>query len=809
VQQQEIKGDSHRSNPGGAFPRPVRLMNTDTNMITIKSFASGSEAACRSTSKSVRKNDAALFKPVCASLLCLLAGLFLSAAHAQTSNPVAGSISSPALNDGSVADAKPANEMLLQPRNAFAENLRPKVKRSAVIQNQPYNPIKKQDDQSQVPEIEMFVGESRVFPAPGVARIAVGNGQIMTAAALDGKEVLIFANGVGTSSLFVWNEDGRYQRVKINIVPGDTTRIAREVAAFLTGIPKTKASIVGDKVIVEGDGLSDADLAKIKLLGTRYPQIINFTDNVGWEQMVMMDVKVVEFPKTELREIGLKWNATGGAAMGAIWSPASRGRAGPYAINIQTGQNNTPPITDPSGSGGVVIPSSLNALSYLNLGLNAQLNLLEQEGRASILAEPQLSARNGAKASFLAGGEFPYSVATNNGVTIIFKEYGIKLEIEPKVDRTGTIRATIKAEISSLDPSVTTISGPALLTRKTDTEFNVASGDTIVLAGLLQRDNSTNIDKVPLLGDIPILGALFRSKRFQNKETELVVFVTPTVVDSRSPGLVDRVERATERLRDHLGREPYLSDPLQPGHDPAKANVNPSRPQAEIEQRMPVTADADSVAMMPVSTPVSSHDRPQAIQPMIKGGSTLRVKTEGLNLREKPTVDSPLLMRLGYGAIVQLGAADPQPPGTGRWRNVVVGAIEGWVLASGVEPSHLLSDIKTNARSEAASPDQGGAELALGPNAKGGGVAAASLQQVTPVTVSTDGTGPQHYRVALERMALRVTPDVNAPIVQNLSEGQLVVALPQAPRGYWIAIQAGDVRGWAASQWLHPISTQN
>ena len=446
----------------------------------------------------------------------------------------------------------------------------PAVKRPAANQNEMYNPIKKQDDTGQIPEIDMFVGESRVFPTPGVARIAVGNGQILTATALDDKDVIIFANGAGTSTLFVWHTDGRHQRIKVNIVAGDTSRIAREVAAFLSAIPNAKASIVGDKVIVEGDELSDADREKVTELAKRYPQIVNFTSPIGWEQMVMMDVKVVEFPKTELHELGLKWNATGGAAIGAIWSPGGRGDRSNHQINISAGQ--TPPISAIGGDGPVLLPSALTILSAVNLGLNAQLNLLEQNGKASILAEPQLSTRSGYKASFLAGGEFPYSVASINGATINFKPYGIKLDIEPKVGRNGVIRAIVESEVSSIDASVSTPLGPALLTRKTKTEFNVRNGETIVLSGLLQRNTSTDIDKVPLLGDIPVLGALFRSKRFQNKETELVVFVTPTIVDSHAPGLVDRIHRATERLGEHLGKSPYLSAPLQPGRDAASFN---------------------------------------------------------------------------------------------------------------------------------------------------------------------------------------------------------------------------------------------
>lgn len=439
---------------------------------------------------------------------------------------------------------------------------------AAAATAEPYAPIAKPGAQEQVPEIDLFVGESRVFPTPDVARIAVGNAQIITASALDDKDTIVFANGAGTSTLFVWHRDGRYQRIKVNVLPGDVSRVAWEVATFLSTIPLAKASVVGDKVIVEGDELSDADRDKVAELAKRYPQIINFTSPIGWEQMVMMDVKVVEFPRTELRELGLKWSAVGGAAIGSIWAPFRRGDQS--GLSITTG-GGTPPISAADAAANLA-PSRLTLTSALNLGLSAQLNALEQNGTASILAEPQLSTRSGYKASFLAGGEVPYSIATVNGVTVQFKPYGIKLDIEPRVGRNGVVRAVIESEVSSIDASFTTTGGPGLLTRRTRTEFNVHQGETIVLSGLLQRNSSTDIDKVPLLGDIPVLGALFRSKRFQNKETELVVFVTPTIVDSHSPGLVERTKRAGERLEQHLGAPPFLTDPLQPGRDAGKVN---------------------------------------------------------------------------------------------------------------------------------------------------------------------------------------------------------------------------------------------
>ena len=401
-----------------------------------------------------------------------------------------------------------------------------------------------------MPELTMFQGETRVLAEANAGRLAVGNGKVLSAAVLDDREVLLIANEVGVSSLHIWTANGRNRRVKINVVPAETPRVNREIAAFLANIPNARSSVIGDKVVVEGDSLSNRDQARIEELARRYPQIINFTNPVGWEKMIVMDVQIVEFPINMLREVGLAWNATGGAAVGGIWMPGRRGDA-PLQIDLRTGTENAPPIINPDGSGGPVpLPSGLNVLSAINTGLNAQLRLMEQNGSASILAQPVLSTRNGAEASFLAGGEFPYSVSNINGTTIQFKPYGIRLEITPRVDDNGVIRARIMSEVSDLDLSVMGDSGPALRTRKTETEFNVMQGGTIVLSGLLTRDVNAAIDKVPFLGDIPVLGALFRSRRFQNNETELVVFVTPHAVDKHTLEQAETLLRARQRLAD-------------------------------------------------------------------------------------------------------------------------------------------------------------------------------------------------------------------------------------------------------------------
>ncbi|MBK4733734.1 pilus assembly protein N-terminal domain-containing protein [Noviherbaspirillum pedocola] len=662
-----------------------------------------------------------------------------------------------------LADATPvATAAASSPRNVFADSL--KRARHPAAAQAPYAPIRVDDDSAQLPEIEMFVGESRVFPTPGVSRIAVGNGRIMTAAALDGRETLIFANEVGTSSLFVWNEDGRYQRIKINIVPGDTSRHAREIAAFLSAMPRARASVIGDKVIVEGDGLSDVELDKIDELGKRYPQIVNFTNRLGWERMVLLDVKIAEFPLSALSEVGVRWTPAGGGALGAIWAPLRYGSDGPYQINVQnSGGGNAAPITSPQsgggGQGGVPLPSGLNILSGVNLGLNAQLNLLAQNGRAAILAEPQLSARNGAKASFLAGGEYPYTVSTINGPTVLFKPYGVKLEIQPRVDSAGVIRAKIDSEVSSIDAAISTPAGPGLRTRKTSTEFNVKSGETIVLGGLLSRETSTDIDKVPLLGDLPVLGPLFRSKRFQNKETELVVFVTPTVVDSQTPELAERITSTKRRLEQTMGPPPYLSDALQPGQDPG--SFRPARSEAEGPH-----ADAATSATSDA------------------GGSLLVTRRAHTLLRAEPARDAAILLSLSRGARLRLGESDAPD---GRWRHVVAGEIAGWVEAEAVAPASE-ADAATWARGRDATAEQRGAALA----------------PITAQAAPTQAMPPREMRVTLDRLALRVAPDINAAVLRKLQAGTIVRLLPQAQRGYWSAVEIDGRRGWVATQWLAP-----
>lgn len=192
------------------------------------------------------------------------------------------------------------------------------------------------------------------------------------------------------------------------------------------------------------------------------------------------------------------------------------------------------------------------------------INAMAQTGTAVVLAQPQLLARSGATAEFLAGGEVPYSTVDANGNTnTAFKPYGVSLRITPQIERNGAVRSHIEVEVSSIDAALSVPNGPSLKTRRASTEFNVRSGQTLVMAGFLSRDESRTVNKLPGIGDVPLLGRLFSSTRFQHSETELAIFVTPIVVSADHPDLQARVQRSREILNDTFRAPEVLNVPVR------------------------------------------------------------------------------------------------------------------------------------------------------------------------------------------------------------------------------------------------------
>ncbi|MGB3288672.1 MAG: pilus assembly protein N-terminal domain-containing protein [Burkholderiaceae bacterium] len=398
--------------------------------------------------------------------------------------------------------------------------------------------------------LSLQTGEVKVLAIPDVARVAVGDGHVINAVATEDKEVIVFARNEGSSALQIWSETGRRHRYQVDVAPEGARRVQQELRSVLERIPHARISVVGDKLVVEGDDLSDGDRERIAELSKRYPSLLDFTGQVGWDRMVLLDVQVVEVPRIRLQELGLRWStpASGGLNAGLLWDGGSKRwseRPGEALMPLPF------PATAVAGYFGV------NAL------LSAQINAMAQSGTAVVLAQPQLLARSGATAEFLAGGEVPYSTVDANGnANTAFKPYGVSLRITPKIERNGAVRSRIEVEVSSVDTSLSVPNGPSLKTRRAATEFNVRSGQTLVLAGFLSREESRNVDQVPGLGDIPILGALFKSTRFQRNETELAIFVTPVLVTADHPDLQQRVRNSHAILEGSFPEPPRINVPI-------------------------------------------------------------------------------------------------------------------------------------------------------------------------------------------------------------------------------------------------------
>ena len=413
----------------------------------------------------------------------------------------------------------------------------------------------------QVSVLNLQVGEVKVLAIPDVARVAVGDGHVLNAVTTDEKEVIVFARHEGSSALQIWSENGQRRHYQVEVAAEGARQIQQELRSVLERIPHASVSTVGDKLLVEGDNLSDSDRNRIVELAKRYPQLLDFTGQVGWDRMVLLDVQVVEVPRAELLELGLRWDgiSSGGLTTGLAWDAGSRRYA-------DRPGNTVVPLAFPAAA--VAGYFGANAL------LSARINAMAQSGTAVVLAQPQLLARSGATAEFLAGGEVPYTTVDANGnPNTAFKPYGVSLRITPQLEKNGAVRSRIEVEVSSVDNSLSLPAGPSLKTRRAAIEFNVQSGQTLVLAGFLSREDSRNVDKVPGLGDIPILGHLFKSRRFLRNETELAIFVTPVLVGAHHPDIQRRIRKGRDILATAFPEEPRMNVPVTP--QAASAYWNP------------------------------------------------------------------------------------------------------------------------------------------------------------------------------------------------------------------------------------------
>lgn len=266
------------------------------------------------------------------------------------------------------------------------------------------------------------------------------------------------------------------------------------------------------------DGSSVAYL--VQVLGIVDP-IPSPAPSLEAESTILIKARLIEVRKSALRDIGVDW---ADIAAGPVFSSAN----------------------------GIDLTTTLDSV----------VRLLLNRGDARLLAEPTLTCINGGQADFVVGGEVPIPVQNQDGaLNVVFKQFGILLNVEPQANEAGLIRTKVGVEVSSVDKANTVLGIPGFATRKTNTEMNVQSGEPMVVAGLFSADDAKTVSKVPGLGSLPILGELFKSRQFRRGETELVVLVTPEIIGAGSSAVGEGVRRFDRLERESAeALEPRLKD---------------------------------------------------------------------------------------------------------------------------------------------------------------------------------------------------------------------------------------------------------
>lgn len=406
-------------------------------------------------------------------------------------------------------------------------------------------------------QLELFAGEARVLPLTA-ARIAIGDGKVISASAVAANQLLILAEAPGTTTLHLWLKDGVQRELVVRVLAADLKRTLDDVNRLLGSVENVHARIAGSRIVLEGEMVSDTNQERAQAIQKMYPdQVVNFIGKVGWEQMVHLDVKVVELTKRGSRDLGIAWDSSiNGPAAGLIADIA--------------GNNTFRYIPNPADAGFEIGPGLPNKVwppkGFITLAstITSRINLLVQDGDAQMLAAPSLSTRSGSKARFITGGEIPLPVSNGLGaMTVEFKEYGIILEVTPVTDKTGAIYAKVDIEVSSIDRAVAVNGIPGLLKRRSSAEFNSRDGETVVLNGLYAYEATGDKQKVPGFGDVPLVGGLFRNKQSEKTQRDVAIIITPRLVQAtpqaRDPEDVnkDKLYDIERKMREHqLGATP-------------------------------------------------------------------------------------------------------------------------------------------------------------------------------------------------------------------------------------------------------------
>ena len=406
-----------------------------------------------------------------------------------------------------------------------------------------HNSIIKIDEGEALPAYKNIViglNKSVMIELPTEVRdVLVSSPKVLDAVMHTSKRAYIIGLKEGQANAFIFDKSGK-QILTLDItIERDLTGLVKMIQRIVPG-SKVHAEMVNDNIILTGNVMHPSDATKASSIASRFvtdkEKVLNMLSVTAKEQ-VMLRVTVSEMNREAIKRLGINWNG-GSVGRRNMGHATNNG----FPITNQSGANSfLTGIIGPDPSACSTLPGSANILvPSLTFGnsiscLAATLEALERTNLVRTLAEPNLTAISGEAAKFLAGGEFPIPVSVDNGqIGVEWKPFGVGLAFTPLVLSEGRISLKVSTEVSELSSEgavqVSSFSIPALKVRRAETTVELPSGGSFVIAGLLSDDTKQNLDGVPGLKKIPILGKLFRSRDYQRKETELVVLVTPYMV---------------------------------------------------------------------------------------------------------------------------------------------------------------------------------------------------------------------------------------------------------------------------------------
>ncbi|MDD4602047.1 hypothetical protein SDC9_14772 [bioreactor metagenome] len=377
--------------------------------------------------------------------------------------------------------------------------------------------------------LSVAVNQSRVLYFSGVERVAIANPDVADVLVVSGSEVLLVGKHPGATTLHVWSSIGRSSYL-VEVAANDAL-MANEIKAIL-GYDAISVSKVGKTIILEGQVRDQSQKIRAEAVAGAYGEkVVNLLELTRPVQ-IKIEAKIIEIDRSKEKNLGIKWGS----------SPDNPGV-------FHFGQS---------------VSNSIAPQAFGNLGtysaINAELSALFKNGSAKLLSQPNMITLSGDKANILVGGQIPVPVSVqDNQIAIQWKDYGIRLEIAPMVSTEGLISSKVKAEVSSLDWNSTKsiklgadMEIPPLKTSQAETSIALLSGQTMAIGGLISSQTSKDIIKVPLLGDLPVIGSLFKSTSFSKSETELIILITPTIIDP-----AEYTPQATQEMKDFSQENPW------------------------------------------------------------------------------------------------------------------------------------------------------------------------------------------------------------------------------------------------------------